>query len=125
MTISKNLSLAIPSMDAYNRGYNPGIAELGSSGAQIGEASIDRQSDIEDNSPSVNSGFYAISYNVGGVSGFSAGQKVISYRGTDNYNIFDSASDLWNGWTIGAGFSSTSRAGLESRILSCSRRQAC
>ena len=28
MTISKDLFLSILSMDAYNRGYSPGIAEI-------------------------------------------------------------------------------------------------
>jgi hypothetical protein len=38
MTISKDLFLSILSMDAYNRGYNPGIAGL--TGNSIGNATI-------------------------------------------------------------------------------------
>ena len=35
MTISTDLFLSILSMDAYNRGYDPGIEGLGGIGSQI------------------------------------------------------------------------------------------
>ena len=39
MTISKDLFLSILSMDAYNRGYNPGIEGLSDApGTRIGNA---------------------------------------------------------------------------------------
>ena len=37
MAISKDLLLAILSMDSYNRGYNQGINGLGGVGASIGK----------------------------------------------------------------------------------------
>ena len=45
MTVSKDLLLSILSMDAYNRGYNPSIAELGGEGSQIGNATIGRDAE--------------------------------------------------------------------------------
>lgn len=45
MTISKDLFLAILSMDSYNRGYNAGINfGPGSDGAPIGNATVSRTS---------------------------------------------------------------------------------
>ena len=72
---------AILALDAYNRGYAPGIASLGGGvGAQIGAASIVAQSDVRPNSPAFNAGFYAVAYEVGG-------EKIISYRGTDRFSF--------------------------------------
>jgi hypothetical protein len=76
MTMSKDLFLSILAMDAYNRGYNPGIDVSASDG--IGNATI------LDQAAQVNASFYAVAYDVGtGVSGLSSGTTVISYRGTD------------------------------------------
>ena len=95
MTISKDLFLAILSMDAYNRGYDAGISDgdendtdgLGDAiGTQIGNASVVARSDSDSNSDEVAAGFYAIAYemtaDVGeGDDKLLAGQ--ISYRGTE------------------------------------------
>ena len=63
MAISKDLLLAILSMDAYNRGYNPGIADLSDTvGTQIGTATISNRSSSLANSPEVAAGFYAVAY---------------------------------------------------------------
>ena len=85
MTISKDLFLSILSMDAYNRGYNPGIAGLSdATGNVIGNATIRGASDSTDTSPQVAASFYAISYTIGtGVDGIASGTTVISYWGTD------------------------------------------
>jgi hypothetical protein len=69
MTISKDLFLAILSMDSYNRGYNQGITGLGGVGSSIGNAVISSQSDTASGSTGVNAGFYAIAYDTSLVSG--------------------------------------------------------
>ena len=46
MTISKDLFLAILSMDSYNRGYGEGIAGLGGINSKIGTATLRKQSNI-------------------------------------------------------------------------------
>jgi hypothetical protein len=107
MTISKDLFLAILSMDAYNRGYGAGISDggendpdgLGGIESHIGGATIVNQSNVAANSDAVNAGFYAIAYDWNG-------ETVISYRGTDNPDFFGTApgaSDVWHGWVTGAG----------------------
>ena len=85
MTMSKDLFLSILSMDAYNRGYNPGIAGLSdASQTQIGNAKILQASNSLANSAEVAASFYAIAYTMGtGVDGIAPGSTVISYRGTD------------------------------------------
>lgn len=99
MTISKDLFLAILSMDAYNRGYDAGINDAGqgdldglgdANGTKIGTATITRASDSDPNSAEVAASFYALSYNT------QYGQ-VISYRGTND------GTDIWTGWVFGAG----------------------
>lgn len=99
MTISKELMLAILSMDAYNQGYGKG---LNHGKTQIGSAKIKDDSLILNDDPNdpdridQDAGFYAVSYTMG------SGETVISYRGTDkNISIpfwSDTGSDLWNGY---------------------------
>ncbi|GJL65542.1 MAG: hypothetical protein NPIRA05_05130 [Nitrospirales bacterium] len=73
-TPSDELMYAILAMDAYNRGYNPGLVYEGNS---IGTATVTQQSETSPNSPEVNAGFYAVSYEWNG-------ETIISYRGTDS-----------------------------------------
>ena len=92
MAITRELFLAILSMDSYNRGYAAGIKDsgdedpdgLGQAGS-IGTATIGRNSsDLSTGTePRVDipAGFYAISYDLGG------GKTVISYRGTDGLTL--------------------------------------
>jgi hypothetical protein len=92
MSISKELFLALLSMDAYNRGYAPGIKGLtDDSGTLLGTASISKRlkNMPEDFQAAAQAaGFYAIAYEVGtGIDGLEPGTKVISYRGTDNASI--------------------------------------
>jgi len=81
MAISKDLFLAILSMDAYNRGYNEGIAGLGGAGAKVGNATI---KDVDLPTGAQAASFYAVAYDVDGadIDGLDS-TTVISYRGTD------------------------------------------
>jgi hypothetical protein len=92
MTISKDLFLSILSMDAYNRGYNPGMAGLSQSG-QIGNATIGLNSavllDANGNRLDQPASFYGLAYNLTksvGTPGnqIASGTTIISYRGTDD-----------------------------------------
>ena len=112
MTISPELFMSILSMDSYNRGYNAGFIGLGESG-QIGDATIVTRVDSGISNDQYlewqSAGFYAVAYDWNG-------ETVISYRGTDNYNILswddETGSDLWNGYLVGAGGTFTSQAHL-------------
>ncbi|MFD0915921.1 hypothetical protein ACFQ14_05835 [Pseudahrensia aquimaris] len=81
MTISKDLLLALLSMDSYNRGYGAGISGLDDSSdgsVKIGDATISKN--IEDASLSAEAqaaGFYAIAYETEDYGTF------IAYCGTD------------------------------------------
>ncbi len=101
MEISKDLFLSILATDAYNRGFNAGISDgkgsanpdgsdadgLGRIGSRVGTATVIADNNSDDAQAS---SFYALAYDVGeGVTGITAGSVVISYRGTDNRNIFD------------------------------------
>lgn len=78
--MSRDLFLAILSMDSYNRGYGQGVkdldVEIGIT--KIGNATIDRQSDVRLGTDGVNAGFYAIAYDMTGVAGFVSGERVMS-----------------------------------------------
>lgn len=111
MTINSNLMKAILAMDAYNRGYGAGIDTLPSStngSARIGNATIVATSSslVDSNgNPNIddNIGFYAIAYDLDGVAG---GEKVISYRGTDDFDgpaDLLTSKDVFHGWSLGAG----------------------
>jgi hypothetical protein len=80
VAISPDLFRAILAMDAYNRGYNPGIAGLGGENTGIGLATVRKDSSIlgqtggtfNDQAAS----FFAQAYSWNG-------KTVIAYRGTD------------------------------------------
>jgi hypothetical protein len=60
MAIDPNLFRAILAMDAYNRGYNPGIKDLSDAeGMQIGKAHI---YDAKGDAAAQAAGFYALAY---------------------------------------------------------------
>jgi hypothetical protein len=100
MTIDPTLFNAILSMDAYNRGYNEGIALDTVEGVTyLGDALIVSQSDIDENSSGVNIGFYALAYSYNG-------ETIISFRGTDTFVL-----DPIHGWPLGDGNTTASRAG--------------
>jgi hypothetical protein len=89
--VNNNLLLAILSMDAYNRGSDPGLVVDANS---IGGATVGLSR--EDNFTS----FFAQAYDLGG-------QKIISYRGTVN-----AALDVLSAYSTAAG-SYTSAQALE------------
>jgi hypothetical protein len=95
MTMNRDLFLAILSMDSYNRGYGQGVKDLNVVIGQtkIGNATISSQVDIDEGSAAIAAGFYALAYDMTGVSGFADGERVIAYRGTDS-----PLSDIWNGY---------------------------
>lgn len=88
MTISAEMMMAVLSLDSYNRGYDSRIEV---SGDKIGTITITAHGDhgvtAEDYQGWKDAGFYAVAYDVedNSVSGLSAGQQIISYRGTTDY----------------------------------------
>ena len=102
MTISKDLFLAILSLDSYNRGYHSGISDEGQDDTdglgevvQIGLATSKKNSGLllDDNGNRLDqaAGFYAISYKIddgskitGLNTNFNLGDTIIAYRGTDD-----------------------------------------
>ena len=103
MAISKDLLLAILSLDAYNRGYEPGISGLGGADSSLGDSLGNVVVKNENRSNDArNAGFYAVAYD-------TEYGTVISYRGTDNPDLLlsgegGSGSDIWEGWLTGVGF---------------------
>ncbi|MCP4097482.1 MAG: hypothetical protein GY748_14690, partial [Planctomycetaceae bacterium] len=119
MPISKDLLLAILSMDAYNRGYGAGINGLGESGT-IGNARILARSNEIDINDWQAAGFYAVSYKItdgSSVDGLDTNDVIISYRGTDKNAISvpwsdEPGSDAWNGYGIALGSAGGAQAKL-------------
>lgn len=120
MTISPELMSAILSLDVYNRGYNAGIEDGGSSNVdglgesgRIGDAIILSRADVGVTNQQYDAwkaaGFYAVSYSLNG-------QTVISYRGTDhllsNPWSDDVGSEIWNAYLQGLGSPLTAQAHL-------------
>ncbi len=63
---------SILSMDAYNRGYDPGILGLGGANSAIGNITISSDTSTEiDGSVAEDAGLYGVAYDLGG------GQKSI------------------------------------------------
>jgi hypothetical protein len=111
MTISRELFLAILSMDSYNRGYGEGISGLGGVGSSVGSAKIIKQSGTAENDPDRVAGFYAIAYELTAPVGkegdiLASDTTVIAYRGTDQIlpSWGETWGDLLQGWTLGAGW---------------------
>jgi hypothetical protein len=87
LTISKDLFLSILSMDAYNRGHNPGISGLSDASdgtIHIGNATISYNLSDAGTLPAAQAAsFNAAPYTINsGVTGIAAGTTVISDRGT-------------------------------------------
>lgn len=99
MSISQELFYAILSLDSYNRGYGAGLTDggvgdpdgLGEAGF-VGDVRILARPNGVDYAAWQAASFYAVAYED------PSGNIVISYRGTDA-----PLSDLWSGWTTGAG----------------------
>ena len=99
--MNSDLFKAILALDSYNRGYGASIKFGNLSGnnsvdapeTPIGNATIFRANgDLTAQSI----GFYGIAYDY-------AGEKVVSFRGTDDPLGASFGSDIWNGWSGGLG----------------------
>lgn len=99
---------AVLAMDAYNRSdsqnkvLDRGIANLGGENSQIGNVVITKTI------TNASSSFAATTYRF--FAGVNIGEKVISYRGTDQlignkFNVFN--SDLVNDYGVGTGSQKT------------------
>lgn len=110
--MNQDVFRAILAMDSYNRGYN---AALNVSGSALGCAQLLSHETYGINAPAYanwqSKGFFAAVYDWDD-------EIVISFRGTDvdldsvQDFLATTASDIYNGWSLGAGFSSASQAGL-------------
>jgi hypothetical protein len=98
--MNRDLFLAILSMDTYNRGYGVGINNLPESG-QLGNATLLAATSAQ-KAGWETAGFYAIAYDMTGVAGFAAGERVISYRGSDEGRV----QDILLGYPTAVGFPS-------------------
>ena len=103
MSISTSLFKAILALDSYNRGYGEGIVGLGGVGSLIGNARLETQSGSSVGSPERLAGFYAAAYDMTGVTGFSTGEKIISYRGTDDIFSLSASNDPYSAYGIALG----------------------
>jgi hypothetical protein len=92
MTTTTDVMMSILALDAYNRGYAPGIAGLSDAkDSRIGSATIDRTAEDAEGAAKA-AGFFAVQYSLGGTT-------VISYRGTTFTGLPDRA-DVLNGWSL-------------------------
>lgn len=97
--MKRDLYLAILSMDSYNRGYGRSIkftigessADRTDFGAQIGKATV---LNIDLPGGAKAAGFYALAYDVSDVAGFTDGETVIAYRGSEVGRSDNSADAL-------------------------------
>ena len=88
--MNRDLFIAILSMDSYNRGYGRSIkfsvgestADRTDFGVKIGQATV---LNIDLPAGSKAAGFYALAYDMTGVAGFADGERVVAYRGSDNF----------------------------------------
>jgi hypothetical protein len=111
--MNRDLFLAILSMDSYNRRYGQGVilnqgdstTNQNEAGRQLGRATI-LNFDLPQGS--VAAGFYALAYDMTGVSGFAAGERVISYRGSDEGR----ARDIINGYPAALGWPLSAQGNL-------------
>lgn len=109
--MNRDLFLAILAMDSYNRGYGASI-NLDQNVSQIGYAIIgDDAVDIL-GTDAETAGFYASAYDVTNVAGFSAGETVISYRGTNTVPYYEGIIDAINGYGVGGGHATGEQARL-------------
>ena len=85
MTISKDLFLALLSMDAYNRGYGEGIFGLGGVRSLVGNAEIIAQSDVKQGEAGVHAGFTLFN---------------VAYKTTQNIGTTETGGVIPEGTTI-------------------------
>ena len=98
--MNRDLMMSVLTMDSYNRGYNssitvPGLSE--NKNTQIGRALVyDNKGDLAAQAAN----FYAIAYTYNG-------EKIISYRGTDNIS-----ADAVNAYAIAIGNPATPQGSM-------------
>jgi hypothetical protein len=90
--MNRDVFLSILALDAYNRGYDAGLAGSNAVPAAIGNAIVD---DDKGDAAAIAESFYAVAYEM-------SGEIIISYRGTDRaFSLFSpfSPADLddWGG----------------------------
>ncbi len=97
--MQSDVLMSLLAMDSYNRGYDPGVNGLGGINSRIGHVRVGEDAiSLLPAGLAESQGFYAISYQTLGVSGFDYGQQVISFRGTIPINIGRwTARDDWSG----------------------------
>ncbi len=114
MALTRDLYLAILSLDVYNRDYDD-VVRLAESD-RIGEAGILGLGGIDPDGSLYaawqDEGFYAIAYDTSGIAAVG-GDLILSFRGT-NPNFWNPETggvpilrDAWNGWTAALGLSGT------------------
>ena len=112
MAISPELFQALLALDAYNRSYNKGHVDdnLDKNHNQLGRAYIVGR----DDAPTAQAaGFAAYRWDVSGEAAFGGTTtQVIAFRGTDDDISKRELTDLFGGWSIGAGFSAGTQADL-------------
>ena len=102
---SNELMMALLSLDAYNRSTSLQAGDvalygLGGVGATLGGATVEY---VQNEAAA---SFVAVNYSWNG-------KTVLAFRGTDNLDASNIlSSDIWNGWTIGAGWNEASQAKL-------------
>ncbi|WP_108811931.1 putative Ig domain-containing protein [Sphingorhabdus sp. Alg231-15] len=111
--ISRDLTLALLSLDAYNREYDQNLIVAGDSLGKFSLISRESQGIGQQEFSSWQStGFYAIAYDVSGADITGLSGTVISYRGTNaNWDAPDVTDfldrplvkDALTGWIVGAG----------------------
>lgn len=106
MIMSKDLLLAILSMDSYNRGYGAGIDGLGGEGTTLGTVAVSKSSSqLFGAGTDQAAGFFAISYDT--IYG-----TVISYRGTNANTAANFLTDLFNSYGTAPGSPANDQAHL-------------
>jgi hypothetical protein len=80
--MSRDLFLAILSMDSYNRGYGEGVDGLKFQAniTKLGNATLVTDSILKIGTEAEAASFYANAYDMTGVAGFGSGERVMSLR---------------------------------------------
>ncbi|MBB4287223.1 hypothetical protein [Roseospira goensis] len=122
--MTDRLMHAVLALDAYNRGYDPGLRIEPGATYDIGKMSITKESDTLAGSQGVNIGFYAAAYQ-------GNGETIISFRGTDDidaddlldfaWQVLTSSRDARHGWPLALGSTNSQQAQMAAR---CSRPAA-
>ncbi|WP_374142184.1 calcium-binding protein [Sphingomonas sp.] len=122
-SMNNDVLMALLAMDSYNRGPRPGINDLLGVQTLGSVALISTPASFQ--TDWANAGFFAVAYRLEkGEGDQKTSQTFISYRGTDIdqvdtvIGVFDlpNVRDVWNGWSLGGGFSAASQGQLAIRF---------